>query len=70
MNFIRTRSASLSMVVFVLLIITLLQAGISYGSMFGKLEQFVPGLQQPLLATAWLVPGLPDVTDIHPMAYE
>jgi hypothetical protein len=55
MNFIRTRSASLSMVVFVLLITLLLQAGISYGSMFGKLEQFIPGLQQPLLATAWLV---------------
>ncbi len=42
------------MVVFVLLIILLLQAGISYGSMFGKLAQFIPGLQHPLLATAWL----------------
>ncbi len=55
MNFIRTRSASLTMVVFILLITLLLQAGVSYGSMFGKLEQFIPGFRHPLIASAWLV---------------
>ncbi len=55
MNFIRARTASLTMVVFVLLVILFLQSGISYGSMFGKLESFIPALRMPLIATTWLV---------------
>jgi hypothetical protein len=55
MNYLRARTFSLSVVVFVLLIILLLQSMISYSSMFGRLEQFITGLSQPLLATAWLV---------------
>ena len=54
-NLIRRRSVSLSMVVLVLLVISLLQEGISYTTVFGSLDNFVPGFKHGLLPSAWLV---------------
>ncbi len=54
-DFIRRRSASLSMVVLVLLFISLLQEGISYTTVFGSLDNFLPGFKLGSLPSAWLV---------------
>jgi hypothetical protein len=53
-EFFRTRGPSLSMVVFVLLIIVLLQGSISYSTTFGAMSRFVPGLEDSPVAGGWL----------------
>jgi hypothetical protein len=53
-DFFRTRGPSLSMVVFVLLIIVLLQGSISYSTTFGAMSRFVPGLEDSPVAGGWL----------------
>jgi hypothetical protein len=54
-NFFQTRSPSLSMVVLVLLVIALLQGGISYSTTFGALDRFTPiAGQHATLSSAWL----------------
>jgi hypothetical protein len=54
-EFLRTRSASLSMVVLMLLLIAVLQGGISYTLLFGRLDRFIPGMQANPLAVGWLL---------------
>ena len=57
-NFIKKRSASLSMVVLVLFIIGLFQSIISYSISFGRLDDLIPSMSQGLLPTlAFLVRG-------------
>jgi hypothetical protein len=53
-EFFRTRGPSLSMVVFVLLIIVLLQGSISYSTTFGAMSRFIPGLEDSPIAGGWL----------------
>jgi hypothetical protein len=53
-EFFRTRGPSLSMVVFVLLAIVLLQGSISYSTTFGAMSRFVPGLEDSPVAGGWL----------------
>jgi hypothetical protein len=53
-NFLRNRSPSLSIVVLVLLIIVILQGGISYSTTFGALSRFIPGLEDSPIAGGWL----------------
>jgi hypothetical protein len=53
-EFFRTRGPSLSMVVFVLLIIVLLQGSISYSTTFGAMSRFIPGLEDSPVAGGWL----------------
>ena len=54
MNFIKTRTSSLSMVVLVLILILLLQGSISYSMTFGRLDQYIPGLRYGVLPSTWL----------------
>jgi hypothetical protein len=42
------------MVVFVLLVIVILQASISYSTTFGPLSRYVPGIEDSPLASGWL----------------
>jgi len=53
-DFFRTRGASLSMVVFVLLIIVLLQGSISYSTTFGAMSRFIPGMEDSPIAGGWI----------------
>lgn len=53
-GFLRSRTISLSMVVLVLLIITVLQASISYSLTFGSLDRYVPGTFYRQVSPAWL----------------
>jgi hypothetical protein len=53
-EFFRNRSSSLSMVVFVLLVIVILQASISYSTTFGALSRFIPGLADSPVAGSWI----------------
>jgi hypothetical protein len=53
-EFFRNRSPSLTMVVFVLLVIVLLQGSISYTTTFGALSRFIPGLEDSPVAGGWL----------------
>ena len=53
-DFFRTRGPSLSMVVFVLLVIVLLQGSISYSTTFGAMSRFVPGLEDSPVAGGWI----------------
>ena len=53
-EFFRTRSQSLSMVVFVLLVIVFLQGSISYSTTFGALSRFIPGMENSPVAGGWL----------------
>ena len=58
MNFIRHRSASLSMVVLVLFLVGLFQGGISYSISFGRLDNLLPWMSHGLMpALAFLVRG-------------
>ncbi len=54
LNFFRTRSLSLTMVVLVLLAIVVLQESISYSVTFGRLASFVPGWNQSRVSAGWL----------------
>ena len=54
-TFITNRGQSLSMVVLVLLIVGVLQAGISYSATFGALDNFIPGIKEDgPAANLWL----------------
>jgi hypothetical protein len=53
-NFLRNRSASLSMVVLVLLVIVILQGSISYSTTFGALSRFIPRMEDSPIAGGWL----------------
>jgi hypothetical protein len=53
-DFFRNRSSSLSMVVFVLVVIVILQASISYSTTFGALSRYIPGLEDSPVAGGWL----------------
>ena len=53
-EFFRTRSQSLSMVVFVLLVIVFLQGSISYSTTFGALSRYIPGMEDSPVAGGWL----------------
>ena len=52
--FIRNRSASLSMVVLVLIAIFGLQTSISYSISYGPLDNLIPGLKRGWLPTTWI----------------
>ena len=54
-DFFRTRSSSLSMVVFVLLVVVILQGSISYSTTFGALSRYVPAMENSPIAGSWLV---------------
>ena len=53
-DFFRNRSASLSMVVFVLLVIVILQGSISYSTTFGALSRYIPGMEDSPVAGGWI----------------
>jgi hypothetical protein len=54
-EFFRNRSSSLSMVVFVLLVVVILQGSISYSTTFGPLSRYIPGMKDSPVAGSWLV---------------
>jgi hypothetical protein len=54
-NLIRTRALSLSLVVLVLLVTSVLQGSISYGTFFAVLVKFIPDMRNNPIITAWLV---------------
>ena len=54
LNFFRTRSFSLTMVVLVLLAIVVLQESISYSVTFGRLASFVPRWDHSRVSAGWL----------------
>ena len=53
-DFFRTRGPSLSMVVFVLLVIVFLKGNISYSTTFGAMSRFIPGMEDSPVAGGWL----------------
>ena len=54
LNFFRTRSFSLTMVVLVLVAIVVLQESISYSVTFGRLASFVPKWDHSRVSASWL----------------
>lgn len=53
-NFVRARSASLSTVLLVLMLIALMQGSISYSITFGGLDRYVPDMRGNPAAVGWI----------------
>ena len=54
LDFLRTRSQSLAMVVLVLLLIVAAQGGISYTLTFGRLDSYIPQMKDSPVSAGWL----------------
>lgn len=57
MMFIAKRTPSLSMVVLILLVILIMQSGISYSTTFGRLNNLMPSMRQTLSSGAFVLRG-------------